>query len=665
MIDFTSLDKEIEEKSQRSIDTEKLVRLVIGSNKCEFNKEEIEFDISLLLKEGIIAASGDKIELSEAPLLYYISLNEFYKQFEYKLSDDVADLFVFLDKIYKYFIPKPHHGKSRFTTGINSVALWQQHQMYHSSFDSFLSTAKKEPGDSFYVFSRALSKIFLSLEHDAETILRLVTSLYNLHEFDKPDVQNLNIADLNQGIIQFAEVQPKKAKQLFTLIQPDFTLLHETLSIPLLAGLRENDPEYLQDLEILSKEEKYHVAIVCSLSAGKPISKKDISQIIDLVKKIKNPSKKYRQQLARLYVNVLRHPDLDNNDIRKDCWRELTLLACDNDADIVLSVIQILSIIKGEEQAKSQLLIECVSQDHFNANLVQVIGHTFFKFKDRDPYFDFLKVYATKYRFKADERIYSNTAQYVREHNPTQFDKRLIELAIDNNPVIRWLGERLISYLSFHRGVRNFAVDITKLPARDQFKLFTSVLSDYHEPMYTVPFLLPLLSSENEVVKEGLICRLEMLAEDYGSAVTEAMKTGWREMNADQETIFKRVERYMLKFSEQLSKKNNIKELNPWYTQSAHFNSYLDLHRTLFSRKMEQHIDEHSIFSQLATTVVLAKGGGWKHESKEEVSQLSSFSTSMTLPRKYFISPDNFDWDRKMEIYEDWSNFFEGWEATI
>lgn len=665
MIDFTALDKEIEEKSQRSFDTEKLVRLVIESNKCEFKKEEIEFDISLLLKDGIIASIGDKIELSETPLLYYISLKEFYKQFDYKLSDDVTDLFVFLDKIYKYFIPKPHHGKSRFTAGINSVALWQQHQMFHSSFDNFLSTAKKEPGDIFYIFSKALSKIFPYLEHDAEAILPLVTSLYNLHEFDKPDVHNINIADLNQGIIQFAEIQPKKAKQLFTLIQSDFILLHETLSIPLLAGLRENDSEYLKDLEILSKEEKYHVAIVCSLSAGKPISKKDIFQIIDLVKKIKNTSKKYRQQLARLYVNVLRHPDQEDNDIRKDCWRELALLACDNDADIVLSVIRILSIIKGEEEAKSQLLIECVSQDHFNANLVQVIGHTFFEFKDPDPYFDFLKAYATKYRFKADERIYSNTTQYVREHNPIQFDKRLIELAIDNNPGIRWLGERLISYLSFHRGVKNFAVDITELPARDQFKLFTSVLSDYHEPMYTVPFLLPLLSSENEVVKEGLICRLEILTEDYGSAVTEAMKIGWQEMNADQEAIFKRVESYMLKFSEQLSKKNKIKELNPWYTQSADFNSYLNLHRTLLARKMEQHIDENSIFSQLATTVVLAKGGGWKHESKEEVSQLSSFGTSMTLPRKYFISPDNFDWDRKMEISEDWSNFFEGWEATI
>ena len=76
-------------------------------------------------------------------------------------------------------------------------------------------------------------------------------------------------------------------------------------------------------------------------------------------------------------------------------------------------------------------------------------------------------------------------------------------------------------------------------------------------------------------------------------------------------------------------------------------------------------MDENSIFRHLATTVVLAKGGGWKHESKEEVSQLSTFSSSMTLPRKYFISPDNFDWDRKMEISEDWSKFFEGWEAVI
>lgn len=665
MIDFTAFDKEIEEKSQRVTDTENLVLFIIKSNKCEFKKEEIDFDISLLVNENIISVSGDNIELNETPLLYYISLREFYKKFDYTLNNDLADLFVFLDKIYNYFVPKPHYGKSRFTAGINSLALWQQHQLFHPTFEVFLSTAKKEPGDSFYSFSKALSKIFPYLEYDAETILQLLTSLYNLHEFDKPGVHNLNIADISQGIIQFAEIQLEKAKQLLRQVKSNMTLLNETLSIPLLAGLRESDPLYFDELTTFSQDEKSHVALICSLSAGKPIAENDVPKVVDLIKEVRNESKKYRLKLARFYINLLLHPQLDQLNIQEDCWKELTLLATDNDADVASSVIQLLSIIKENEKAKSQLLIECVTKDHFNPNLTQIIGHILFEFKDSNPYFDFLRAYAAKYRFKADPKIYSDTAHYVREHNPEIFDKLLIDLAIDNNPGIRWMGERLITDLSFHRGLRSFAVDITELSAREQFKLFTSVLSDYHEPQYTIPFLLPLINSANEIVTEGLICRLEILTEDYGSAVTEAMKTSWPEMSPDQEAVFKRIENYMLQFSDQLSKKSKVKELNPWYTQSADFNNYLNQHRSLFARKMEQHIDENSIFRQLATTVVLAKGGGWKHESKEEVSQLSTFSSTMTLPRKYFISPDNFDWDRKMEIYEDWSNFFEVWEVII
>ena len=101
------------------------------------------------------------------------------------------------------------------------------------------------------------------------------------------------------------------------------------------------------------------------------------------------------------------------------------------------------------------------------------------------------------------------------------------------------------------------------------------------------------------------------------------------------------------------------------YTQSKYFNDYISLHGKLFSRKLEENVDQHSILSHISTTVILAKGGGWKNETKTEISQLHKFSSSMTLPRGYFISPDNFEWDRKIDMLEDWSNFFEGWEATI
>ena len=109
-------------------------------------------------------------------------------------------------------------------------------------------------------------------------------------------------------------------------------------------------------------------------------------------------------------------------------------------------------------------------------------------------------------------------------------------------------SKRLFSHLSFSRGLKCFDFDVLTLSARGQFKLFTSILSDYHEPKYTVPFLLPLINSSNELVKEALLSRLELLTQDYGNDLTDVLKIEWKEMTVEQEKMYDRIKKYEVDF---------------------------------------------------------------------------------------------------------------------
>ena len=71
---------------------------------------------------------------------------------------------------------------------------------------------------------------------------------------------------------------------------------------------------------------------------------------------------------------------------------------------------------------------------------------------------------------------------------------------------------------------------------------------------------------------------------------------------------------------------------------------------------MQEGAERNSIFGQLGIgTVQLAKGGGWTFGEKKDISKLGSVRSSYSLPRGYFIYPDEFELYKDSEIKADWS----------
>lgn len=103
--------------------------------------------------------------------------------------------------------------------------------------------------------------------------------------------------------------------------------------------------------------------------------------------------------------------------------------------------------------------------------------------------------------------------------------------------------------------------------------------------------------------------------------------------------------------------KYSITEFNPYHT---HYKE-IQLFNELFSKKMNESINkgaaENSLLDILGVkTVQISKGGGWRFGTKNKISQLGKIESSFTMPRSYFINPNEFELEKVFLSREDWND---------
>ncbi|TCZ64635.1 hypothetical protein [Flaviaesturariibacter aridisoli] len=664
MFDFAQANEEIEKKSLLTGRTDQLINLVIDHKKFVFTKEEITFDFAPLLENGVIEISGDTVQLTEHNFLSYFAYRAFALKFNFELSEDIGALFQFLEAIRDHFDSGKNTGITRFLRGVDAISLFLHHQHYTqkvtSLFESFDNVGKAR----IFLYTEALGRFLPHHQFAPADLLSLLKELYAFHKYDEPGVANFNVFRLREGLRQLAQIRPEKAQELEVFLLENFDGISEDITINIWTGLIQKDRLFLSKLRDYVQREVYQPAIIVVLATKGLFNQEEVLEILRLVGEIHNNSKKYRLQLPKLYCSILANSAVLDSQIRERCFASLNELIIDPDPDFAFAVMNELRFMEGYEIEKTALLKTLVEQEHFEQKLIPSISWIFFEFHESSLYFDFLNSLTAKFKYKIDEAIFEHTIQPLRNKGEVAFDQQLIAFLIHDSGELRWIGSRILSKLILHHGMVCFATNVLDLPPKSQFKLFTSVLSLINEAKSTLPLILPLLHSQNEAVREGLISRLELLSEDYGSQVTEALNDHWPKTTEEQQTIYDRIQYYMEVFFDRAKRKTQVKELNPLYIQAANFNNYMESYQKHFERTINEGVDKNSIMRQLATTVILAKGGGWQHAETGEVMQLSSVGTSMTLPRSYFVSPDNFEWDRMVERLENWKNFLPEWEAT-
>jgi hypothetical protein len=167
-----------------------------------------------------------------------------------------------------------------------------------------------------------------------------------------------------------------------------------------------------------------------------------------------------------------------------------------------------------------------------------------------------------------------------------------------------------------------------------------------------------LIDSKSDTVKDCFIFKLEEISRDYGSHVLEVLKKNLDNENSHYTKVIDRISEYISNFYKiNADVKNTIKELNPYYSQNLSFKKFNSLFRKKMSTSINKGARENSIMGVLGVnTVKLSKGGGWKFENKDGISQLGKIETSMSLPRSYFIDPDDFEMEIGYENIKDWND---------
>jgi hypothetical protein len=181
---------------------------------------------------------------------------------------------------------------------------------------------------------------------------------------------------------------------------------------------------------------------------------------------------------------------------------------------------------------------------------------------------------------------------------------------------------------------------------------------DFHQPKDRLIPLLPLLDSESELVKESFICKLEELTEDYSGYVLEVLESNLDSKTTSQNRIIERIKNYIDNFHNQYTvAKNSVSEINPYNTHYEYIQKYNHLFRKKISKAINNGAMEESFLSMIGTnTVQLSKGGGYRLGPKKEIAQLSSFGSSLIMPRSYFINPNLYELNKGVEIKRNWND---------
>jgi len=663
MLNFQLADQHIAVNSPLVTEMNRFVNLVINEKRFIFDVNNIDFEIKLLVNNNAVKITSGRVEIQDNYLLYYIYYLEFSKKFSFSLSESLEELFTFLKKVEIDSLSSNFQGRSNFLKGVNAVALYHQHLQFKPDMLAYLNTLSKEVDSSLYAFSGAFTRMMPYHKLTLNVLLDILRLLYTFHEFDKPDVFNYNVVELNTAIKKLVTTDINEANKLLDLLFASFDNLNENIAIYVIAGLRKLDVSIVQKLRELAKNKLYQPLVVVSLSQTDR-SVEDVGVNLQIVDSIENTSKRYLLQLPSFYSRIINNESITDYEVIIKCFKALKQLIIKEDLDFPRLVLQSLGSGKNHEKEKLDILLVLLNEEHFEIQLTPFINRVFFEFIDYKYYLEFLEAFALKTGFNLDDRIFEHCAFSLRHKYPAGFDEELIKFLNHDLGEIRWMGQRLFKTLIDHHA-QLFAFDILKLSPKSQFKLFTSVLSMINAPEDLLPPLLPLAQSSNEFVIESFISRIEIIGEDYGSKVIKVLESQWPEKTSGYEEILARVHRYINEFSAEMDKRDKIKELNPAYTQSTYLNSYLVGYKKELQRSMDESVEKNSIIKQLASTIILARGGGWKHEETGEITQLATFVNSYTLPPSYYLSPDNFQWDMRKEQNENWSKFLEEWEAIL
>ncbi|GEM_PF-6657443 len=628
------------------------VNQIIEMRKFRIKINELGEKCDNLIEDKLIEIVGDEIQVIKPEPFAQALVHKFKQKFNFSVSSNPKALSIFINEIESFFPDGPMMGRTQLYDAMGEIVIGE----FADIGGSLLKLAKQYAGkQKIYSVAKVIGNIIPKTNLKVPDIIALIIWLNEEIQSKTPGIIDLNISALGNSLFRLCLEQPVKGREIYKkYILAKKTAL-KNFHPSILSAMFELDPSFFEELTKLSKVASLSADTVCSLGAVCNRPDTDLHEkTLDLLESIVfSMDFQTLCQVPRALGYIVKQSIGKDSVIERsfNLWEKI--VAADEKA--LPFVISELSYISGQDVRIASMMENLILDYEIDEAIVNQLQHIFFKFKDASAGFKIINAIEQKQKFEYHTNLLE-AVYMLQQNDPIGCDRELVKLLTDDSGYQRFFGRRLLNHLS-SRSKTSWAINVLELEGLGQYKLCLSITDDFKEPKYIIPFVVGLMGSQHEIVRELLLHRLQIMTQNYFSDVEESLALYVDDANGLHVEIFTEVKNYHNQFVVRLDRKWKIKELDPRYTHSKYFRSFYRLQQNSFQQNIDEGSKKDSLRS-LFSNVMLGKGGGFRMGQTNKVQQLAKIEVKMSLPREYFIAPEAYDWNMKVEIINDWKNKF-------
>ena len=468
--------------------------------------------------------------------------------------------------------------------------------------------------------------------------------------------------EVSKMLMRYAIQDEERATMLFQSLGVE----ERNIKSGLLAGLLRSNYEKGKALADEMFKAAANQAYVLAAIRAMPIETPEIGiDMLNLILSYDRMNELNRLNMPYTLSQMMENANFQDFDFVQKCYEELNGLAVIEHLQTAQTVLNSLKglVKKHAPQTIQTLKIllknPIIEHEHIGKlNYSPSFDSVLQNIKDAELLFDFFDEYARCYSTQFSfETFYTTITNQCYSIDSKPFREKVFNCLIHDEGSIRLFGNRIIDFFSHYNHNFEFHTDISQLPPISQYKLWMSVLHTYKKPKDFVPLLLPLLKSNEPIVAEAFLCKLEELTECFHEDLIYQVEQNNKredEKNSYVANALERISSHYAKFCNQLDLKNELWEFQPLVSQTNAFNRFNELYRSKMNESIDMSMKKSGGLISLAQKVVLAKGGGWKMRNQDEIRKLGHVQTSYIVPRFYFINPEKFEWEFQNNILSSW-----------
>lgn len=617
---------------------------IINNTDTKLQQAVIMLAESIIHNASLTIQSIEEIQLLQDNKIISLDVDGKYKA-------EVCDILIFsLLKVYEQqglfaFSDNPDNWQAagKHLRAIKGFR-WEFENKFHQFILQYFDT----------IYPEKLNTIILSDKLDIPKMLRALNAVITSLHFLPDNLYELIQAIKDKGhnlfgsIRQYCRNHYQNGYELMQLITGNFQPFLNNALIACMSGLFDNDYEKTKEISfgLYDKDDlrdQITYSFINCVNAHPDKSR-------ELYDKVSTFPECRCEATLKFYWEVHR---LDN-DLREQCEAKLLEIISKASGDLLCPSIEELINSDSTSDFIREYINRIIHNDVFCVEHINILDTSI-----ADNICDstmLVSVIRSISRLGLDlgDNAFEQSIQRVSKKEPKEFIEAVILLITDDSGIIRYVGRKIWDCSN----LINSSFDPLSLPMELQFSFIVSMLQDLGNPRCRLKKVLPLFDSPIPQIPQLLLIQLIPYVNNYMGAVITELES----LQLTNSTEIVKLKDYFEDRCDFIDKRVACKELNPLYTQCKILNEFKRSDQE-YTKGIMKDAEQKSMSSlrELFTTVILAKGGGFRNRDGS-VQDLANISHSVPFPVMYASLNEIETSDLNSKIFADWHNVKDIWK---